>query len=173
MFCAKCGNQIADTAAFCMRCGAKVSEMRKQNAPGFQQGDMQPTPMNFQQPMPMPMNYQPPMPVNYQQPGTPQNKKNATGFTFAIIGVVLLIAALIVTFASTGKTFSSRRAFREEDALIITIICGAALLFSVIGYKQIPKDASQSSLGAVGKICSILAMIASLALGVYMGLQID
>ena len=105
MKCQHCGAEIADNAAFCVQCGAKVAQDHPQSAQpqDYYQTASNPTP-NYQDPA---NSYQPqggqPYPNSPYQPtnpyGQPPQKKGKTGLIIGIIVAVVLVVLGVVAIA--------------------------------------------------------------------------
>ncbi|MDD3504459.1 MAG: zinc-ribbon domain-containing protein, partial [Eubacteriales bacterium] len=95
MFCAKCGSQMADDAAFCPACGAKNVEIgQKQPLPTNHQAQQINTPQNFYQPQ---QSYQQ-VQQQYSPVQKPDQRKNRqTLIIIAAVVAVLLIVAVLAT----------------------------------------------------------------------------
>lgn len=93
MYCIHCGRQIADGAAYCIGCGAKVDQSTRRP----------------QQPTVPPQQSQPTMPVQQAQSVTPQKRKSDKRKYYGIFGLPLsiflalkLLKWIIISFGQGG-----------------------------------------------------------------------
>jgi hypothetical protein len=97
MFCAKCGSQMADDAAFCPACGAKnVENGQQQPLQTNHQAQQKITPQNFYQPQ---QSYQQVQP-QYSPVQKPDKRKNRQTLIIiaAVVAVLLIVAVLATVF---------------------------------------------------------------------------
>lgn len=168
MFCPGCGTQMPDEAAFCMKCGINIKQIKE--------GGQAQVPNSAPAPNPYPYPPVNPYPVSYP-PQQKTNSRNAVSFTFALLSACAFVGALITLLSATSSlSIFGETVYRhadEEVALLAAVIGGIGFIFGLVGLLTSPKKEEQNSLGTFGKIFGTVMMCASAVIAVISLLTID
>ncbi len=132
-FCAYCGTQIPENAAFCPSCGKKAMQPQQQSNPQPQPVQQQPVQQQVVQNNPQPA----PVPAPQEKPVTPEereagNKAGIVAFVFAMLSFTMCAAGIFGIVFGGISLGNCKRAVNADKKANITL-SKVAKPFAIIG----------------------------------------